>query len=115
MHIPDSTPDWRSSFPSYGLILDGRVLFTADTRYDPEMVIGLDAEYGFEAIFHDCQFFTGGVHASLDEIAGLPPAIRAKTRLMHYGDTIEEFEPRIAELGFAGIARQWNTYSFPSK
>ena len=115
MHIPDSTPDWRSSFPSYGLILDGRVLFTADTRYDPDMVVSLDAEYGFETIFHDCQLFRGGVHASLDEIAGLPPAIRAKTLLMHYGDKIEEFEPRIAKLGFAGIAHQWQTYSFPSK
>src|SRR5208337_2929300 len=38
-HIPDSSPDWSSSFPSYGLILDGRILFTSDTRYDPEMVV----------------------------------------------------------------------------
>ena len=113
-HIPDSSPDWSSSFPSYGLILDGRILFTSDTRYDPEMVVSLEAEYGFEAIFHDCQLFTGGVHTSLDEIAGLPPSIRAKTRLMHYGDRIEEFAPRIAELGFAGIAEQWKTYSFPA-
>jgi ribonuclease BN (tRNA processing enzyme) len=112
-HIPDSAPDWRSSFPSYGLILDGRVLFTSDTRYDPEMVASLDREYGFETIFHDCQLFTGGVHASLDELSGLPPAIRAKTRLMHYGDKVEDFAPRIAELGFAGIAEQWKTYSFP--
>jgi ribonuclease BN (tRNA processing enzyme) len=111
-HIPDSAPDWTASFPSYGIILDKRILFTSDTRYDPEMVISLEAEYGFEAIFHDCQLFTGGVHASLDEIAGLPPAIRAKTRLMHYGDKIEEAMPRIADLGFAGIAEQWKTYSF---
>jgi ribonuclease BN (tRNA processing enzyme) len=113
-HIPDSSPDWSSSFTSYGLILDGRILFTSDTRYDPEMVVSLDAEYGFEAIFHDCQLFTGGVHASLDEIAGLPPSIRARTRLMHYGDKIEDFAPRIAELGFAGIVEQWRTYSFPA-
>lgn len=111
-HIPDSAPDWRSSSPSYGVIIDRRVLFTSDTRYDPEMISSLDAEYGFEAIFHDCQLFTGGVHASLDELAGLPPAIRAKTRLMHYGDKIEDYLPRIAELGFAGIAEQWKTYSF---
>ncbi len=111
-HIPDSAPDWNSAFTSYGVILDRRVLFTSDTRYDPEMVVSLDAQYGFEAIFHDCQLFTGGVHASLDEIAGLPPAIRAKTRLMHYGDKIQDFAPRIAELGFAGIAGQWSTYSF---
>ena len=111
-HIPDSAPDWNSAFASYGVIVDRRILFTSDTRYDPEMVVSLDAQYGFEAIFHDCQLFTGGVHASLDEIAGLPPAIRAKTRLMHYGDKIQDFAPRIAELGFAGIAGQWNTYSF---
>jgi ribonuclease BN (tRNA processing enzyme) len=112
MHIPDSSADWKSSFASYGLILDRRVLFTSDTRYDPRMIEELDAEYGFEAIFHDCQSFTGGVHASLDELSGLPPGIRARTRLMHYGDKIEEQLPRIAELGFAGIAEQWRTYRF---
>jgi hypothetical protein len=76
------------------------------------MILSLDAEYGFETIFHDCQLFTGGVHASLEELAGLPPAIRAKTILMHYGDKIADFAPRIAELGFAGVAEQWKTYSF---
>jgi len=111
-HIPDSAHDWSDSFPSYGLILDRRVLFTSDTRYDPEMVLSLDAEYHFETIFHDCQLFTGGVHASLEELSGLPPEIRAKTRLMHYGDKIGEYLPRIAELGFAGIAEQWATYRF---
>lgn len=111
-HIPDTSPDWASSFLSYGLILDRRILFTSDTRYDPEMILSLDGEYGFEAIFHDCQLFKGGVHASLDEIAGLPAAIRAKTRLMHYGDNIEDALPRIEKLGFAGIAEQWKTYSF---
>jgi ribonuclease BN (tRNA processing enzyme) len=114
-HIPDSVADWRHSFPSYGLIIDRRILFTSDTRFDPAMVLGLDREYGFEAIFHDCQLFTGGVHASLEELAGLPEAIRAKTYLMHYGDKIEDFAPRITELGFAGIAEQWKTYSFPAK
>ena len=113
-HIPDTSPDWASSFISYGVILDRRILFTSDTRYDPGMVEGLDAEYGFEAIFHDCQLFTGGVHASLDEIASLPAAIRSKTRLMHYGDKIEEALPKIAKLGFAGIVEQWKTYSFPA-
>jgi ribonuclease BN (tRNA processing enzyme) len=113
-HIPDSSPDWASSFLSYGVIIDRRVLFTSDTRFDPEMVSQLDAEYGFEAIFHDCQLFKGGVHASLDELAGLPPAIKARTRLMHYGDKIEEALPRIEKLGFSGIAEQWRTYSFPA-
>jgi len=114
-HIPDSSPDWASSFLSYGVILDRRILFTSDTRYDPEMIETLDAQYGFEAIFHDCQLFKGGVHASLDELADLPRDIKAKTKLMHYGDGIGGALPRIAELGFAGIAEQWMTYSFPTR
>ncbi len=111
-HIPDSAPDWNSSFPSYGLILDRRILFTSDTRFDPEMVLDLDKAYKLEAIFHDCQFFKGGVHASLDELATLPVRIRRKTWLMHYGDKVEDFSAKIAKLEFAGLAEQWKTYSF---
>ncbi len=114
-HIPDSAADWRHSFPSYGVIFDRRVLYTSDTRFDKAMVEGLEREYGFEAIFHDCQLFTGGVHASLEELAALPEPIRAKTRLMHYGDKIEDFAARIRDLGFAGIAEQGATYSFANK
>ncbi|HTX73661.1 MAG TPA: MBL fold metallo-hydrolase [Rectinemataceae bacterium] len=112
MHIPDSARDWRSSFPSYGLIIDDRVLFTSDTRYDPQMVERFEEEHRFEAIFHDCQMFTGGVHASIEELAGLPEPIRAKTRLMHYGDNVDAFSGRITELGFAGLAGQWTSYVF---
>lgn len=114
-HIPDNAADWRRSFPSYGIVIDGRILFTSDTRHDPALVEGLDREYGFEAVFHDCQLFTGGVHASLEELAGLSETLRAKTYLMHYGDKIEDFRGRAAELGFAGIVEQWRTYSFPAK
>ena len=112
MHIPDSAAGWADSFPSYGILFDRRVLFTSDSRFDPDLIVKMDAEFPLEAIFHDCQLFTGGVHASLEEIAGLPPGIKAKTRLMHYGDRIDEFRERIAELGFQGVTEQWETYSF---
>jgi ribonuclease BN (tRNA processing enzyme) len=114
-HIPDSAPSWRESFPSYGLIIDDRVLYSSDTRFDRELVEGFDREYGFEAIFHDCQLFTGGVHASLEELGTLPASIRERMTLMHFGDNVESFAPRIAELGFAALAEQWKTYSFPSR
>lgn len=114
-HIPDSAAGWQDSFPSYGFVIDRRVLFTSDSRYDPEMVLAMDEAYGLEAIFHDCQLFKGGVHAALEEIAGLPPAIKAKTRVMHYGDKIEDFRGRVAELGFAGVAEQWSPYRFPPR
>lgn len=112
MHIPDSAAGWRDSFPSYGLVLDRRVLFTSDSRYDPGMVAAMEAAFTLEAIFHDCQLFKGGVHAALEELAALPASTKAKTRLMHYGDKIDDFRPRIAELGFAGVAEQGETYRF---
>lgn len=112
MHIPDSARSWRDSSLSYGVVIDRRVLYTSDTRFDPEMVKSLDAEFGFEAIFHDCQFFPGGVHAFIEDLGTLPSAIKAKTRLMHYGDTADEKRARAAELGFSGFAEQWTPYEF---
>ena len=111
-HVPDAALTWEDSFPSYGLLLDRRVLFTSDTRFDPELVLDMDRQYGLETIFHDCQFFKGGVHASLEELATLPASIKAKTWLMHYGDGIEEQRDKAAKLGFAGFASERHTYRF---
>lgn len=113
MHIPDSAKGWEDSFLSYGVLIDRRVLFTSDSRYDPELILSMDKEYSLEVIFHDCQLFTGGVHASLDELSALPASIKAKTLLMHYGDKGEEAREKALSLGFAGLAEQWKTYSFP--
>jgi len=40
------------------------------------------------------------------------PAIKKKMYLTHYGDNWEENEPKIAEYGFAGLARQHVFYRF---
>lgn len=111
-HIPDSSPSWRSSSPSYGVVIDDRILFTSDTRYDPEMFEFLGRHYEFDAIFHDCQLYPGGVHASLDELHGLPPDIKSKTSLMHFGDGVAEYVDKARAYGFKGFARQWEPYIF---
>ena len=111
-HIPDSSSDWQSSFWSCGLIIDDRIFFTSDTRFDYDLIDYYENRFNFEAIFHDCQFFTGGVHASLDELNQLPAEIKKKIYLTHYGDNWEEFESRISEYGFAGLARQHIFYVF---
>jgi mRNA degradation ribonuclease J1/J2 len=113
MHIPEQPDSWQSSFWSCGLIIDDRVMFTSDTRFDPELIESFSAGFDFETIFHDCQFFTGGVHAGLDELAALPPEIKAKTLLMHYGDNWEDQVGKVDEYGFAGLAKQWHFYDFP--
>ena len=111
-HIPDSSWDWQSSFWSCGLIIDDRIMFTSDTRYDPKLILSFDEMFDLEAIFHDCQFFTGGVHASLEELKQLPPDVKRKMYLTHYGDNWEDFNDKVEEYGFAGLAQQHVHYLF---
>ncbi|HPI22348.1 MAG TPA: MBL fold metallo-hydrolase [Spirochaetota bacterium] len=112
-HIPDSSSDWQSSFWSCGVIIDDRVMFTSDTRYDEDLVLSYDKRFNFEAIFHDCQFYTGGVHASLEELKNLPADVKKKMYLSHYNDNWEEFEGTVREYGFADLAKQHVYYAFP--
>lgn len=114
-HVPDSSDSWENSFWSCGLVIDDRVLFTSDTRYDPELILSYDRLFNFEAIFHDCQFFTGGVHAGLEEIKDLPEDIKAKTWLMHYGDNWEDYLEKVTKYGFADLVQQWKYYDFKEK
>jgi hypothetical protein len=65
-------------------------------------------------IFHDCQFYTGGVHTSLDELITLPEEIRRKTYLVHYGDNFKDFIPKIEQNRFLGLTEQWKKYPFPA-
>lgn len=109
-HIPDSAPSWRSSAPSYGVVIDDAVAYTSDTRFDPSLIAFLDERWKPRIIYHDCQFFTGGVHASLEELATLPTDVRSRMRLMHFGDAVETNRERVRELGFDGLVEQWHAY-----
>ncbi len=111
-HIPDSSNSWESSFWSSGLIIDDRILFTADTRFDPDLIKDFDAVFNFEIIFHDCQFFTGGIHASLEELSQLPDKYKKKTLLTHYGDNWNKYLNQIKKQNFIGLAKQMVYYNF---
>jgi hypothetical protein len=102
-HIPDSAPDWQASFPSFGLYLDERVFVSMDTRFDPELI----AEYAdrSEVMFHDVQFFPGGVHAFLGDLQTLPAEVKQKMYLMH------DWEKQDI-TGFAGWTKQGVRYVF---
>jgi ribonuclease BN (tRNA processing enzyme) len=111
-HIPDSSTDWSNSFWSCGMVIDERVLFTSDTKYDADLVTFYDNKFKLEAIFHDCQFFSGGIHASIDELNQFPEHIKKKMYLTHYGDNWEKFEAKVKKFGFAGLAKQHVYYVF---
>ncbi len=113
-HIPELPTSWENSFWSCGLLIDNRILFTGDTRFDPELIESFCSLFPVEVIFHDCQFYTGGVHTSLDELITLPEEIRRKTYLVHYGDNFKDFIPKIEQNRFLGLTEQWKKYPFPA-
>ncbi len=112
MHFPDSALSWQDSAWSCGVIVDDRILFTSDTRFDPALLSDYDGLMDFEIIFHDCQLFTGGVHASLEELSSLPTKLKSKIVLMHYGDNWQDFREEALQQGFHSWARGGHTYVF---
>jgi len=112
MHIPDKSVSYKDSFWSCGLIFDNKVLFTGDTRFDLDLIMSYDKKFNFQAIFHDCQLFTGGVHSSIEELNTLPAEIKKKVYLVHYGDNWEQFEPKVKEYGFGGFTQEGVYYCF---
>lgn len=105
-HIPEQSSSWEASFVSYGLFIDGQVLYSGDTKFDADIV----DIYGNKAktIFQDVQFFEGGVHAPLNVLKTLPEHIKEKTFLCHYGDN---FETQNID-GFGGWTKQGCRYIF---
>jgi hypothetical protein len=87
-------------------------MFTSDTRFDAALIEDYDNLMDLEVIFHDCQLFTGGVHASLDELSELPDKLRSKIILMHYGDNWRDFEDVALKRGFHSWAKQGHSYLF---
>ncbi|MBU3915358.1 MBL fold metallo-hydrolase [bacterium] len=106
-HIPEGADSWVTSLPSYGLFIDNRIFFSGDTQFDQDL-IDMYANKS-EIMIQDIQFFTGGVHVSLEELQGLPSAIKKKMMLVHYNDAWSEKD--ISEFG--GWCHQGIKYIFP--
>lgn len=111
-HYPDDAKSWRDCQWSCGVIIDDKILFTADTQFDPDLLESFDAIFHFDYIFHDCQMFTGGVHASIHELETLPAHLRSRIILMHYGDNWREHVEQAKRAGFHSWAKEGHTYVF---
>ena len=111
-HLFLNTDTWENSFYSVGLVIDNRIVFSGDTKTDPELINWLMADFQPECIFHDCQFMSNPVHASYDELKTFAPEIRKRIMLCHYSDTAPEREAEILADGFAGIAHRGVYYDF---
>ena len=92
-----------------GLTIDNRIYFSGDTQFDADQIIqnGDSAEI----IYHDCQFFTGGIHTGLDEMMTLPESLRRKISLMHLPDNYVDNIDKTLRAGFT-FAEQHKLYTF---
>ena len=112
-HVTTRKNSLKQSQISYGLIIDDRILFTADTQFNPEQLkFLLDKYKNIEVIFHDCDVmgYSRGVHAAYDELVTLPKEIKAKTYLSHYSEAVSTIDALVD--GFAGLAKHWVYYDF---
>ena len=98
-HVPDAAIEEDTPHMySVGLVVDGRLYISGDTQFDPETVDALGSDC--EVLWHDCQHFSGGVHANYNEMKTLPPAIRSRMHLYHLSDGMLDID--VKKDGFAG-------------
>lgn len=112
-HYPEQAEQWKDAMYSTGLVIDDRVFISGDTQFDPDLLEEYAAQYDLEQIFHDVQFFTGGIHASLEELSALPREIKEKILLYHYGDNFDDQRKAAKAAGFKGFAEQAKQYRYP--
>ncbi|MCR5318780.1 MAG: MBL fold metallo-hydrolase [Treponema sp.] len=110
MHMPDSVPSWRESAWSTGVLIDNRILFPGDTRFDRELLEYMQKKYNIEWIFHDVQGYTGGVHAGIEELKTLDAETKKKMILCHYADNFASYDAKAD--GFAALAKRGMYYDF---
>lgn len=105
-HIPQNAKTQKQAFITFGLFIDNRVMITADTKFDTNLI--KKYENKSEVIFHDCSFFKNPVHSSIQELRTLSPEIRKKIFLMHYGDDWRNHNVD----DFKGLTKQGYRYIF---
>ncbi|QPJ62366.1 MAG: MBL fold metallo-hydrolase [Candidatus Nitronauta litoralis] len=119
-HFPDTAVSVDESQWCSGVFINRRVWISGDTMFDQEYPqrFAEDAE----VMFHDCQLFNGGVHASYEELMTLPADIRKKMFLYHFGDNWDQINTWVKpdnsfsgdpqKDGFLGWAQQQIAYDF---
>ncbi len=86
---------------SYSLYINEHLFYSADMRFNPQLLHRLVEERGCDAILHDCQFIApGAVHACLDELLTLPAEMQQRIWLMHYADNQPEFKGKTGAMRF---------------
>ncbi|MBK6292513.1 MAG: MBL fold metallo-hydrolase [Ignavibacteria bacterium] len=106
-HIPGEADSPKDAFVTYGLLIDDRVFFSGDTKFDRDL-IDMYADRS-EIMFHDASMTPNQVHAWVEDLRGIPEEIRRKMYLVHYQDEMTDDDA----ADFKGLAKQGIRYLFP--
>ena len=111
LHIPENETNWKKSMISYGILIDERILFSLDSKFDTDILYEMLQDYPtIEYIFHDCQIKNGDVHAWYNDLAELSDEVKKIMYLCHYSDNYKIKDAKAD--GFAGFAEQGVFYNF---
>lgn len=107
-HIPGEAGTPKDAFITYGLLIDDRVFYSGDTKFDRELIdMYVDRS---EVMFHDASLTPNQVHAWIEDLRGLPEDVRKKMYLVHTQDSVTEEDAS----AFAGLTKQDTRYIFPA-
>lgn len=109
-HVQCPGADWDNIFYSVGVLIDNRVFFSGDTKFDPSLLNWVEKTFTPEWIFHECIFAKSSVHSSYEELSTLPLELKKKMLLCHYSENYRDFSPK--KDGFAGFAERGLYYTF---
>jgi len=120
LHFPDSAVSIDEAQWCCGILVNRRVWISGDTMFDKDYPTQFSSMS--EVMFHDCQTFQGGVHASYRELMTLPDEVRSKTYLYHYNDNWDDPKAWVKDSdnftgdpvkdGFMGWTDQQVAYDF---
>nr|WP_040715764.1 MBL fold metallo-hydrolase [Paenibacillus daejeonensis] len=86
---------------SYSVYINDHFFYSADMRFNPDLLASLVQDRGCTVIFHDCQLQSPGVvHASLEELLTLPESIQERIWLVHYADDRDDYIGRTGKMLF---------------
>lgn len=86
---------------TFSVYMNDRIFYSADMKFNPDLLKELVRDRGCEVIFHECQLEdVGVVHTTLEELLSLPEDIQKRIRLMHYGDMMENYRGKTGPMEF---------------
>lgn len=105
-HVLGSPSADGMTFTSHGLLIDDRIFFSGDSRFDRQLID--DYARRAEVWIHDAGIYETPLHASLDELRSLPREITERMLLVHYPEGAED----IPVPEFMGWAKAGEVYGF---